>query len=170
MKKRFLLWACLLTAVLTACSGLRAEVGVVEPLEKSLGVRQVELRNCQCPSDMHKLLSEDFQVEMKIRIDEQAACTSTGEKQTIPQQVRAELEKRVEKTYQKMHSEAVNMLETAEIVAPPDKIRLFRIEMIQKTCSSDVSFRMDGKTWTAQYTYELILPTDSGFWEISCTA
>lgn len=157
-------------AVLVGCVGTGTEVIVVEPEKQSIGVEKYDMRNCQGEEEMRMFLAEGFEVEKAIHIAGQATGISTGDIRPIPDDVMIELEEQVDKAYQQMYEESIRQIETTEIVTPPDKIRLYQIHIILNTCQSEVSFNMSGRRYTAEYTYELRVPDEQGFWEMSCTA
>jgi hypothetical protein len=158
-----------LSLLLAGC-GLQARIETVEPVAESLGISQLEIRNCESEEDLHRFLSEDFPVEKTITISDFAQEASSGEDLLIPEDIRAKLLQQVDEAHKTMHEEAVNAAVAAKLVVPVNKIRLFRVEVTKMTCSSSLTFNMGLKKYSADYVYELKVPNDPGFWEISCTA
>jgi hypothetical protein len=160
----------LILSLLLAGCGLQARVETVEPVSESLGISQLEIRNCESEEDLHRFLSDDFPVEKTIIISDFAQDPSSGESQLIPEDVRAKLLEQVDEAHKTMHEEAASLAGSRELVVPVNKIRLFRVEVTKMTCSSTLTFNMGLKKYSADYVYELKVPNDPGFWEISCTA
>jgi hypothetical protein len=169
-KFRRLEWlpALTLAFLLVSCSVLEIRVARVEPRVISLGVERLELKNCESEEYIYKMLSEDYQVEKIIRISDQGVEQGSVSTRTIPPDIKSQLIAKVDETYQEVYKGEVENLNLVELEGKGDSIRLFRIEILEKSWASKIAFRMEGKAFETDYVYELHVPNYLGFWETNC--
>ena len=84
--------------------------------------------------------------------------------------MRAKLEAEVERAYREAYERAKASVEQTELTVPAWRIRTYKIDWEEQEFSLTVSFLMNGKAYTASYTYKLCVPREAGFRETSCTA
>lgn len=167
---RWLAWltALMLAFFVVSCSAVGAKAFRVEPRVISLGVQRLELKNCESEETVYQMLSEDYQVEKIIRIADQGVEPGSASTRTLPEELKTQLAARVDETYQEEFSSEVEKLNQIELEGKGDSIRLFRIEVLEKSWASRIAFRMEGRSFETDYVYELHVPNYLGFWETNC--
>jgi hypothetical protein len=160
-----LILACIFLA---ACASAVPQVGLVEPKIIPLGVDKFEVKNCEDMGEMYTHLADEYPVEKKIVIADEAVEVSSGTTSPVPEEVKTSLAAQVDRTYQTLYEEEDQSIAGIELYTPGDTIRVFRIQIIEKKCESKVTFRMEGKTYQAGYLYTLHVPNYLGHWELTC--
>lgn len=166
------LWALVVALCLTCvgCSGQHINVAQAEPVESALDAQSVELRNCDTKAELRQSLASEVTIEKQITIADEATAAAGGETAEIPPEMKAKLVAEIEGAYEEMYETAKTGVEQTELTVPLGRIHTYRIEWKKQVFSSSVSFSMNGETYTAPYTYELCIPNEVGFREMSCTA
>jgi hypothetical protein len=153
---------------LAGCVSAAPQVALVEPKVIPLGVDKFEVKNCEDMGEMYTDLADEYPVEKKIVIADEAVEVSSGTTSSVPEDVKTSLAAQVDQTYQTLYEEEDKSIAGIELYTPGDTIRVFRIQIIEKKCESEVSFRMEGKTYQAGYVYTLHVPNYLGHWELTC--
>jgi hypothetical protein len=151
-------------ALLASACGPGITVNRVEPIENVLETQTLQLSNCDCDTE----LVSGVEMQKELNIDDYAYTGSQDKRILIPAETRTELETELELVYEPLYEMAKTAAGQIQLTVPADKIRNFKIEWTQQTYSSTISFRKGLRTYTTEYTYELRLPRETGFIEISC--
>jgi hypothetical protein len=149
----------------TAACGQRITVYMAEPLESALETEDLQLRNCDCDTEMVSTV----EIQKKMDIEDYARSGSQDNKVLIPPEIMAELVTELELAYEPVYEQAKTAVGQIRLTVPADMIRAYQIERIAQSYNSTISFRMGLKAYTTAYTYELRIPEESGFIEIPCT-
>jgi uncharacterized protein (DUF1499 family) len=156
--------------LLAGCRGQSARVDIPEPVETQLETQKVELRNCESKTALHKSLASLVEIEKVITISPTATSPTSGEQIQISSQLENQLISEVDQAYRQKYEQAAKALEEVELVVPVGKIRTFEIEWIQQKFTSTIYFTVDQEEYAAEYTYQICIPHDVGYVEMSCTA
>lgn len=162
-------FTCLLCLVIAGCSRVQSNVILAEPVITTLKTENVELRNCDCPDEMQRVLGDDIKLECITTIADTAAGPD-GEAIAIPMLIKTQLRSGVEDAYQTIYQQAKVEAEKTVLTAPPNKIRLYKVVWMEHTYRGMVEFSMDEQVCRADYEYRLHVPTSPSHLEMSCTA
>lgn len=156
--------------LLTGCREQPAHIDIPEPVETQLETQKVELRNCESKTELRKPLASLVEIEKVITISPTATSRASGEQIQISSQLESQLISEVDRAYQQKYEQATKELGQVELIVPVGKIRTFEIEWMQQTFTSTISFTVDQEEYAAEYTYQMCVPHDVGYVEMSCTA
>jgi hypothetical protein len=169
-KRHFLgILAFVIFLVLSACRNEQIRVAMVSPsVQKGFG-HFLDIRNCEGETDLRRSLAAEVNIDKNILVADQATAKDGDEVIEIPLSIKLMIESNVEKTYREVYQDAITKIEQTELFVPVGKIRMYNVKWEIQTYSSTVYFDINGDTFEAAYTYELIIPQLAGFMEISCT-
>ncbi len=156
--------------LLTGCGEQPIRIDIPVPIEKQLETQKVELRNCESKTELHKSLDSLVEIEKVITVSPTATSPASGGHIRISPQLENRLISAVERAFQEKYEQASKELEEVELAVPVGKIRTFEIEWVQQTFTSVIHFIVDQNEYVAEYIYQICIPQDVGYVEMSCTA
>ncbi len=145
------------------------QVALVEPEVSTVDYEEFEWRNCDTLEELVRLVASVAPVQVEANIAEYATPASGGDGLAVADDLRKELEALVCEAYEETFNQAQAEGANDEFVVPPDRVISFRVLWEEHKYVGTVSFPVDGVTYSAEYTYIMMVPKRAGYRMISCT-
>jgi hypothetical protein len=163
----------LLLPLLVGCSGVPGFSIAPNPpaTETELYSETVYIRNCaDYKNEKRTPLTERAPLVVHVVVADQAISEDTGEKIDIPDKLKQKLQTKIEKEFEDVIQEKLSIAADVDLVIPAFSIRIFQVNWKQRCSCSIVAFKMDGETYTADYSFKLEFPTLTQTQSQACTA
>lgn len=145
------------------------QVALVEPEIRTIDYEEFEWRNCDTTEELVRMVASVAPVQVEANIAEYATPVSGGDGLAVADDLRKELEALVCEAYEETFNRAQADGASDEFVVPPDRVISFRVLWEEHKYVGTVSFPVDDVTYSAEYTYTIMVPKRAGHRMISCT-
>lgn len=157
----------------SGCSNVRMiDAAPPEALtENELKTEMLSIRNCAHNSTVAQTtLAAEAPVRQEVIFLSKAVAVETGQMVEIPVEVQDQLSIQIMKVYEQLYQEITSKNEAVNLEIPAFRIHFITVKWLQQCACSDVIFKMDNKTYTADYSYHLEYPEKTDTQEMACTA
>jgi len=161
--------SALLLFFLVGCNTNQIMVDSAEPVVSHIRSQVLDLRNCGSRTELRKSLATEIQVAHHVAINNETTSTDNV-KNSIPVNLRNQLEKQIKATYKNIYEEAVKTLDGTILTIPGNEVRTYNINWEEKAFNSTIHFTSNEETYTWTYSYHLEIPKLGEIWQSGCTA
>jgi len=157
--------------VLAGCSAQSMQVSMATPVAQnsSQSEKYVVVSNCGTLEELHRSLAEEAQVSITVTVDDPATAVDTGEKTAIPEATQKQIISKIEAAYQPVIAEAKATVEQTILTIPGQRVYHFYIKWKRQSYLSEITFNLNGKPYSTQYTCAVDTPEASMSAQLICT-
>ncbi len=153
----------LLGLTINSCGNQSEDIGDIrveraELVETTLGQpEEIPMENCDNQGTMTYKTETEVRRSKNISIGSKASA-SAGADIGISEIVIAKLQAEIENTYQQDFGTAVTQANSLDFVVPAQSDVILKVTWAEKKYTSNVNFKMNGKTYQVPYTYSFRVP------------